>query len=491
VPDLPSGRTGQLRRELRLIQTAAISLGIVAPTAVLSLNGVLPAGQVGTAVPLVLVLASVMVCLVAYGFVLMTREFAHAGSVYAFAGRTLGPRAGFFAGWAIFASYACFTAGSTAEVGLFGGAFFKDIGLGSPDWIAISLVAGCVMTLLAYNEIRIVSRALLSIEGVAVGFIVLLFAVILIKLLTHSAPSGQTFSFAPFGLPASGTMAGVTWSTVFLAAVGGFISFAGFEGTATLGEESLEPRRTIPRALIVLVLSMASFFTIGFFIQTLGFGLDKAGVQRFAGSGNSLADLAQLYVGGAMRDVMSFTAMLSAFASALGTAIAGSRVLFAIGRDVMPQSAIGRASHRTGAPIEAIAVVMTIAFVTFIANRIAGTSAVNAFFYPATIGVLTILVAYICVTAGTLKYFFLARRLPAWPAAIPVAALALLVYVLYRQVHPVPPAPYNRFPYYAGAYLLVGLLLTVAVPGFARRIGARFAAEVKAEAAEPRPAVLT
>lgn len=105
----PSARSAlsagsHLRRELRLIQTAAISLGIVAPTAVLSLNGVLPAGTVGTAVPLVLVVASVAVCLVAYGFVLMTREFAHAGSVYAFAGRTVGPRTGFFAGWAIFAS---------------------------------------------------------------------------------------------------------------------------------------------------------------------------------------------------------------------------------------------------------------------------------------------------------------------------------------------------------------------------------------------------
>jgi len=460
----------------------------VAPTAVLSLNGVLPAGTVGTAVPLVLVVASVMVCLVGYGFVLMTREFAHAGSVYAFAGRTIGPRAGFFAGWAIFASYVCFTAGSTAEVGLFGDAFFDGIGLGSVDWIVIALVAGTVMTLLAYNEIRLISRALLSIEAVAVGFILVLFVVILVKLIGHTAPSGQSFSLEPFTLPDS--ISGVTWSTVFLAAVGGFISFAGFEGTATLGEESLEPRRTIPRALIVLVLSMAVFFTVGFFIQTLGFGLDKAGVQRFATSGNSLADLAQMYVGDAMRDVMSFTAMLSAFASASGTAIAASRVLFAMGRDVLPRSTLGRAGRRTGAPIEAIAVVMTIAFVTFICNRLAGTSAVNAFFYPATIGVLTILVAYLCVTVGTLKYFFVGRRVSLWGAVVPLAALVLLVYVLYKQVHPVPPAPYNRFPYYAAAYLLIGLVLTLAVPGFARRIGARLAREVEEEA-NAEPAVTT
>lgn len=344
------------------------------------------------------------------------------------------------------------------------------------------------MTLLAYNEIRLISRALLTIECIAVGFIVVLFAVILVKLIGNTAPSGQSFSLEPFTLPDS--VSSVTWSTVFLAAVGGFISFAGFEGTATLGEESLEPRRTIPRALIVLVLSMAGFFTIGFFIQTLGFGLDRAGVQQFASSGNSLADLAKLYIGDAMRDVMSFTAMLSAFGSALGTAIAASRVLFAMGRDALPSTSLGRASGRTGAPIEAIAIVMTIAFVIFISNRLAGTSAVNAFFYPATIGVLTILVAYMCVTVGTLKCFFVGRRVSPWQAIVPLAALVLLAYVLYKQVYPVPPALYNRFPYYAGVYLLVGAALTLLIPGFARRIGARLASEVEDET-DARPAVAT
>ncbi len=161
-----------------------------------------------------------------------------------------------------------------------------------------------------------------------------------------------------------------------------------------------------------------------------------------------------------------------------------------MGRDVLPRSTLGRAGRRTGAPIEAIAVVMTIAFVTFICNRLAGTSAVNAFFYPATIGVLTILVAYLCVTVGTLKYFFVGRRVSLWGAVVPLAALVLLVYVLYKQVHPVPPAPYNRFPYYAAAYLLIGLVLTLAVPGFARRIGARLAREVEEEA-NAEPAVTT
>jgi hypothetical protein len=43
---------GRLRRELRLFEALAISVGIMAPTAAMALNGVAPAGLVGRAVPL-------------------------------------------------------------------------------------------------------------------------------------------------------------------------------------------------------------------------------------------------------------------------------------------------------------------------------------------------------------------------------------------------------------------------------------------------------
>jgi amino acid transporter len=79
-------------------------------------------------VPLVFVLATVAILFVSYAFIRLTSYFNHAGSVYALSEVTLGPRAGFFSGWALLGTYLCFTAGSTAEVGLFGQAF---VGLAS------------------------------------------------------------------------------------------------------------------------------------------------------------------------------------------------------------------------------------------------------------------------------------------------------------------------------------------------------------------------
>jgi amino acid transporter len=102
--DGPAEQGRGLRRELRFWETLALSIGIMAPTAAMALNGVAVATEVGRAVPLVFVIAGIGVGLVAFAFVRLSRHFAHAGSVYAFSGATLGPQAGFFAGWALFGS---------------------------------------------------------------------------------------------------------------------------------------------------------------------------------------------------------------------------------------------------------------------------------------------------------------------------------------------------------------------------------------------------
>src|SRR3954469_10616026 len=98
-------RAGGLRRELRFWEAIALSVGIMAPTAAMALNGVLPAALVGPRVPLTFALALGAVLVIAYALVYLTRRFSHAGSVYALTGATLGPRAGFFSGWALLGTY--------------------------------------------------------------------------------------------------------------------------------------------------------------------------------------------------------------------------------------------------------------------------------------------------------------------------------------------------------------------------------------------------
>jgi amino acid transporter len=465
---VPEPRThGRLRRELRFWEAIAISVGIMAPTAAMALNGTAPAGLVGRAVPLAFLFAAIAIGLISYSFVRLTRFFNHAGSAYGLVGATLGPRAGFFAGWALLATYGCFIAANIAEIGLFGTSFLDGVGIwNNPSWIVVSLLAAVLVWLLAYGDIKAVTRALLSFEGISVTLIVIVIIVIFWKVIAGSAPDGQSFSLKPF-VPASGTAVGA----VAFASVFGLLSFGGFEGAAALGEETNNPRRNIPLAIAAAVGFCGVFYTIVMLAQSLGFGIGAAGTKAFAASSAPLGDLSKLYVGNGMADAIEFGATLSAFASCLGCAAGASRILFALGRDGFVTHRIGDASNRTGAPANALAIVMTLGIVATIAQRLAGTSAKNAFFYPGTIGVLSMLVAYFVVQLGAGKFLHLERREPRWRAAILVLAIAAIVYTLYKQVWPRPPHPYDVFPYLVAGWAAVGIAITLVFPALTRRIG--------------------
>ena len=154
-----------LRRELRFFEAIALSLAIMAPTAAMALNGTAVAGLIGRAVPLAFLIATIGVLFVSYGFVRLTRHFNSAGSVFALAGATLGPRAGFFAGFALMATYTLFTIASAAEVGLFGQTFLDGLGAGSVDWLIIALVAMVFVAFLAFGDIRVATRSCWASRG--------------------------------------------------------------------------------------------------------------------------------------------------------------------------------------------------------------------------------------------------------------------------------------------------------------------------------------
>jgi amino acid transporter len=461
APQIPG-----LRRELRFWETIALSIGIMAPTAAMALNGVGVAANVGRAVPLLFIVATIGVFLVSYGFVRLSAHYAHAGSVYAFSGATLGPQAGFFAGWALLGTYLAFTAASASEIGLFLGAFLNGTGIwNGSEWIVIAIGAAILIGLLAYGDIKFTTRALLSMEAVSVTLIIVLIVVIFAKLIGGTAPGHGDISSDAFSLPA-----GVGTGAFGLGAVLAFLSFAGFEGAAALGEETSNPRREIPRAIRNAVIAAGIFYLICMLAQTWGFGTDAAGVAAFARSASPLGDLGSSYIGSWMGDAINLGAAVSAFASSLGTAAGASRILYAMGRDGFGTSRLGTSSQRTGAPAAALLVVMTIAIAAIVGMRLNGTNVVNAFFYPATIGVLSLLVAYVITNVGAIKLFAFDRQERPWEMGISALGIAFLLYVLWRNVSD-QPYPYDHFWQVAGVWLLVGLGVVLLVPGLARRIG--------------------
>lgn len=54
-------------------------------------------------------------------------------------------------------------------------------------------------------------------------------------------------------------------------------------------------------------------------------------------------------------------------------------------------------------------------------------------------------------------------------------------FVLYHNVWPVPPVPYEYFPYLVVGWLAAGLIVTAVIPGFAMKVddGLERVAELK------------
>ena len=417
--------------------------------------------------PLAFIFATIGVLFVSYGFIRLSRYFSHAGSAFAFSGITLGPQAGFFAGWALLGTYIAFCCASTAEAGTFGVAFLSGINVDkSADYLVIALIAAVLIALLAFGDIRVATRSLLGMEGISVTLILILMVVIVVKLIAGSSPNGQTITVDAFKLPP-----GTSFSAVAGAAVFGFLSFGGFEGAAALGEETDNPRREIPRAIRNAVVGCGVFYILCILVQTWGFGANAAGAKAFGSSAAPLGDLANTYVGSGMEDAINFGATISAFASGLAATAAGARILYALSRHTPWERALGTTSTRTGAPAGALVVVLVIGVGAIVVQRIAGVSAVNAFFYPGTIGVLCMLVAYIVTNVGAIRFLFIkARRAPLWEIVFPVLGIAFVIYTIYKNVHGVP-FPYSKFPLWVAGWLVVGLAFILLAPKLARRIG--------------------
>ena len=143
----PQERT-TLRRSLSVWQAVGISVALMAPSMAANINPQGTAGQVGRATPLAFFLAAIAVLLIAYVFVRLCQHYRHAGSVYVFAGATLGARAGAVAGFGLMGTYVFYALVTSSAAGIFGSAFLEALGIwtNQPDWAGF-LVGGIALVL--------------------------------------------------------------------------------------------------------------------------------------------------------------------------------------------------------------------------------------------------------------------------------------------------------------------------------------------------------
>jgi len=469
----------RLRRNLTVWQAVGLSVALMAPSMAANINPQFTAATVGRAVPLAFLFAAIGVLLVSYGFVRLCQYYQHSGSVYAFVGSTLGPRVGVVSGLALFATYTFYGVVTASATGIIGTDFLNKVGLWDDPgkWGPFVLAALALLGALALTvaPARRGTSTLLLIEGATVALILLVCAVVLVRLIGNNPPDGgdQGFTLEVFTVPD-----GIGASTLFLGIVFGFLSFAGFEAAATLGEETENPRREIPRAILGTAIFGGVYFTVVTAIEMMGFGTDAAGVKAFTESPALVGDLGASYIGDWVGNLVSLGATISAFGCCLACVVGASRLLFAMSRDLSDDDRGLAAVSRQGTPARAAYVVVAaMAGIIVVSVAAFGADATDTFGWSGTIGTLILLVAYVLTTIASM--IVLPRMgIPRWEVVIPVAALVVLGYTLYRNVIPYPTEGAAQwFPVVAGGWILLSALAVLAAPRAAERLGRRLAAD--------------
>jgi amino acid transporter len=463
---------GGLRRGLSVWQAVGISVALMAPSMAININPQGTAGLIGRATPLAFFLAAIAVLLIAYVFVRLCQYYRHAGSVYVFAGATLGPRAGAIAGLGLMGTYVFYALVTSSAAGIFGAAFLDDIGVWNHQpWWAGFVVGGIALALALVFTVLPTKNAtttLLTIEGLTVLLIVVIGAIVLIRMLAGNAPGDAHFTLDVFTVPQ-----GTSTSNVFLGIIFGLLSFAGFEAAATLGEEAHHPRKDIPRAILGTAIFGGVYFTVMTAIEMMAFGADAEGVKKFIASPALMGDLGTTYIALWVGEVITLGACVSAFACCLACVVGASRLLFAISRDLGPGHPLGR-TNSYGTPAAAAGVVtMLVLVIAIICAVFCGATPFDTFLWSGTIGTLILLVAYVLATIGCIKLVFIDKKLPVptWQVVVPIAALLMLGYTIWRNVFPYPDSgPARFFPVVAFGWLLLVTIVMFAVPGLARRL---------------------
>ncbi len=449
----------QLRSgSLNFIETLGQSIANVAPTLTPTLNITVVAGLAGLGSWIAYLIATIGMMFVAGNIGALARRHPVAGSYFIYIGRTLGPMAGMVTGWSMIAAY-LFTAVAVVLGGqIFMTNFLAVLGLPAyapPAWLFDLLFVG-LLAFCALRDIRVSSRLGLILEGVSLLIIILITAYAI-------AREGVVLDAAQLDvtrLPVGGVMSSLAFAV---------FSFVGFESAATLAREARQPTRSIPRAIFLCAAIAGMLFIVITYAMVACVG-DKADV--IGGSSSPFTEITTRAGIGWAAAIVYFSASISVFACALASVNAGARLIYSMGRYRFLHSSLGRVHGRHQTPH--VAVGLCCGLTLLICLALMRPAPVDAFGYAGTFATFGFLVVYllICVVAPLdLKR---GGALKAHHVAIGAIGVALMAFVIFGSIYPVPPMPYNLLPYLFAAYLVAGglwyALMARRLPGAMARL---------------------
>jgi len=429
TPDhsLRKGRLGTLGIVFFVVAAAAPLVGMTGavPVAIVLGNG--------AAAPGAYLIVGLTLLIFSVGYATMSSHVTNTGAFFAYVGRGLGISAGV---GSAFASMVAYVGIQLAIYGFFGGVISGQMeaqfGIAMP-WYFWTFLAWALVLVLSLLSVDIGAKVLGVLLTLEVGSLVAVAFMVLIK----GGPEGFDIgaSFSPANIIAGGLAGSAGIALAFA-----FASFIGFEATAIYGEESKDPKRTVPRATYLSVTAITVLFAVVSFAIVTAMGASKAvdrTVEYSSIDGEPLADpagvlfrIASDYAGSWLSTLMSWLVLSSLFAGLLAFQNSAARYFFAMGRARVLPSMLDR-TNRLGAPASASALTSALAGIVMVIFMVRELDPItNLFFWFSGVAVVAIVLVEVLVCAAVIVYFRRTRQdTRLWNTLIAplIAAIGLLL----------------------------------------------------------------
>lgn len=354
-----SGPSGQkLIRQLSLHSVVAFGLAYLAPIIVLGIFGVISEKSNGGTSGAYLI-ASVAMFLTAIAYARLARATPTAGSAYTYVRKEVSHNLGFLVGWASMLDYVVIP----MVIWLIGASFLHAQFPAVPNWVWIIafIIVTTTLNILGITVADKVNLMLLSFEVLVIALFVVFSIIHLVKG-GHSLAGGTPFTGSPFQI-----------SALAAGAATAAYSFLGFDAVTTLSEETIHPRRTIPRAiLLTAVIGGAIFVVSTYFIEL---------VRPFVpvrDPDSAALDIARQIGGIALSAIFLAGLIVGQFASGIAAQASASRLMYAMGRDgVLPRRVFGVLRTTRKTPVNAILTVALVGIIGCFLDVSTSTSFIN------------------------------------------------------------------------------------------------------------------
>ena len=399
-----------LKRTLGLRSLVLFGLAYMTPLIVLGIFGVV-AETTGGASASAYLIALIAMLFTAASYGRMAAAFPVAGSAYSYVRKTIDPRAGFLVGWAVLLDYLFLP----MVIWLIGAAYLNAQFPSVPSWVWIVCFI-IITTGLNILGIKVADRTnyiLMAFQVlVIVGFVALSVGSVL-----ASQGTGGLVDAGPFANP------GATFSGISAGAAIAAYSFLGFDAVTTFTEETVNPRKTVPRAILLIALIGGVIFILVSYTTQL---VHPGGV--FDDASSAAFDIA-IQIGGNLFGAIFLAGLVIAqFASGLAAQASASRLLFAMGRDgALPRTLFGAVNARFRTPVFSLVMIGVVGLVAVFLDVATSTSFIN----------FGAFIAFTMVNVAAIAYYFQQKREghasnPVFGLAVPLIGAAVTLYLLTR-----------------------------------------------------------